>query len=60
MTRRAFLEERNALWARLRALPPGTPEFEQVLAELSALTGWDRTRLLAGLGLRPEEVPGGR
>ncbi|WP_221089595.1 hypothetical protein [Deinococcus aquaedulcis] len=57
MTRRAFLEERNALWARLRALPPGTPEFEQALAELAALTGWERARILAGLGLIPEESP---
>ncbi|PTA68024.1 hypothetical protein [Deinococcus arcticus] len=55
MTRRAVLARRNALWRQLRALPPG-PEFEQTLAELSALTGWDRARILAGLGLTAEEA----
>ncbi|WP_425146236.1 hypothetical protein [Deinococcus sp.] len=46
-----FLRRRNALWQRLRESEPGGPDFEQVLAELSALIGWDRSRILAGLGL---------
>lgn len=41
---------RNALWAKLRGLEPGTA-FEETLAELSALIGWNRARILAGLGL---------
>lgn len=57
MPSRVFLERRNALWARLRSLPPGTPDFEAVLEELAALTGWSRERVLAGLGLTPEEAP---
>ena len=62
MPSRDFLERRNALWARLRGLTPGTPEFEvgefeATLAELSTLIGWDRERVLAGLGLRPEDAP---
>ncbi|GAA5436856.1 hypothetical protein Daqu01_01986 [Deinococcus aquaticus] len=53
---RAFLERRNALWSRLRSLTPegdGVPgaDFEATLTELSTLTGWDRARILAGLGL---------
>lgn len=51
---RERLRRRNALWARLRTLPEGSLEFEEVLAELGGLTGWDRARLLAGLGW-PEE-----
>ncbi|MBB5233834.1 hypothetical protein [Deinococcus budaensis] len=51
MLSRDFLERRNALWARLRALAPGTPEFEATLGDLAALTGWSRERVLAGLGL---------
>ena len=52
----AQLRRRNALWARLRDGGPGAPnvraiEFEAALAELSALTGWPRGRVLAGLGL---------
>lgn len=47
---RDFLMRRNALWARLRGLEPGDPGFEAALSELSAVTGWDRTRVLAGLG----------
>ena len=46
-----FLRRRNALWQQLRALEPGEAEFERVLAELSGLIGWDRERILAGLGL---------
>ncbi|EYB68423.1 hypothetical protein DEIPH_ctg023orf0002 [Deinococcus phoenicis] len=62
MPSRDFLERRNALWARLRALTPGTPGFdaagfEETLADLAALTGWSRERVLAGLGLTPAEVP---
>lgn len=56
MSSSEFLRRRNALWQRLRALsaqpsPPDSPEFEAALLELSALTGWDRARVLAGLGL---------
>ena len=40
MSPRDFLTRRNALWAHLRSLPPGSPEFEATLAELSALIGW--------------------
>ncbi|GMA16261.1 hypothetical protein E5F05_08065 [Deinococcus metallilatus] len=57
MPSRAFLERRNALWARLRSLTPGTPDFEATLEELAALTGWNRERVLAGLGLTPAEAP---
>ena len=45
-----FLRRRNALWKSLRSLPPQSPEFGEVLRELSALTGSDRARILAGLG----------
>ncbi|UBV42075.1 hypothetical protein LAJ19_10565 [Deinococcus taeanensis] len=44
------LKRRNALWKQLRQLPPGAA-FEGTLTELSALTGWQRDRILAGLGL---------
>lgn len=60
MPSRDFLTRRNGLWARLRALQPGTPDFEATLAELSALIGWSRERVVAGLGLAPEEVRGDR
>ena len=54
------MRRRNALWQRLRALPPtpGTPEFEATAAELAALTGWNRARILAGLGLPDSDRPG--
>ena len=56
-----FLRRRNALWATLRSLPPGSPEFGAAVLELSALIGWDRARVLAGLGLRESDVvPGER
>lgn len=48
---REFLERRNALWATLRGLEPGAAAFEETLSELSALIGWNRARILAGLGL---------
>ncbi|MFN4250047.1 hypothetical protein [Deinococcus sp.] len=59
-TQADWLRRRNALWQRLRALPPtpGTPEFEATAAELAALTGWDRARILAGLGLPDSDRPG--
>jgi hypothetical protein len=38
--------------------PEFGPDFEAVLAELSALTGWDRGRVLLGLGLSDPERPG--
>lgn len=57
MPPRDFLERRNALWARLRELTPGTPDFEAALAGLSALTGWDRARVLGGLGLGVADAP---
>jgi hypothetical protein len=47
----SFLRRRNALWRQLREAEPGSPEFEETLEQLAALTGWDRERLLAGLGL---------
>lgn len=56
MPTRDFLLRRNALWQRLRVLPPGTPEFEATVRELSDLTGWDRARVLAGLGLAEPDV----
>lgn len=60
---RERLRRRNALWARLRTLSEespegGSPEFEEALAELAALTGWDRARLLAGLGMSEPGAPG--
>jgi len=57
MPSRDFLERRNALWARLRNLPPSTPDFEATLADLAALTGWTRGQVLAGLGLTEAEAP---
>jgi hypothetical protein len=57
MSSREFLERRNALWRRLRTLPPGTPEFEETLEELSALTDWNRAQVLGGLGLTEGEAP---
>jgi hypothetical protein len=48
---REFLVRRNALWATLRGLEPGAAAFEETLSELSALIGWNRARILAGLGL---------
>ncbi|WP_414657564.1 hypothetical protein ACINK0_06045 [Deinococcus sp. VB343] len=51
----ATLRRRNDLWKRLRSLPPYSPEFEATLLDLSALTGWDRARILAGLGWTPAE-----
>lgn len=53
------LRRRNALWQRLRALDPGTPAFEEAVAALSALTGWNRARVLAALGLSESDVPAG-
>ncbi|UQN05280.1 hypothetical protein [Deinococcus sp. QL22] len=52
---REFLVRRNALWAILRALEPGVA-FEEALAELSALIGWNRARILAGLGLSEQDL----
>lgn len=56
-----FLRRRNALWQELRRADPGTPdfevsEFEAKVLELSALIGWNRARILAGLGLEEREV----
>jgi hypothetical protein len=45
-----FLRRRNALWQQLRQAEPGTPEFEETLTKLSAMIGWSRRRVLAGLG----------
>jgi hypothetical protein len=47
-----FLRRRNALWLMLRLTEEGTPEFEAALSELSGLIGWDRERVLNGLGLQ--------
>ncbi|GGO35561.1 hypothetical protein [Deinococcus humi] len=61
-----WLRHRNALWQRLRELSagdgvPDTPEFESALRELAEKIGWDRQRVLAGLGLKaapdPKERP---
>lgn len=55
-----FLRRRNALWQALRTLSAQGdrgPEFEARLAELGALTGWDRARLLAGLGEPADPTP---
>ena len=57
MPSRDFLQRRNALWARLRTLAPGTPDFEVALGDLAALTGWTRGQVLAGLGLTEAEAP---
>lgn len=47
------------MWQRLRDLSagegvPDSPEFGAALRELSELIGWDRERVLAGLGLLEE------
>lgn len=55
---RPDLRRRNALWRTLRGNTPGSPEFGAALRDLSALTGWDHPRLLAGLGLDPAELAG--
>lgn len=51
-----FLKRRNDVWRRLRTAEQGTPEFEAALAELQTLIGWPRERILAGLGLAPDEA----
>ncbi|ACO45244.1 hypothetical protein DEDE109153_10030 [Deinococcus deserti] len=51
-----FLRRRNALWLALRRAEPGSAPFDEALLELSQLTGWDRVRILAGLGLFQEEA----
>lgn len=48
------------MWQRLRDLSagegvPDSPEFGAALRELSELIGWDRERVLAGLGLLAEK-----
>jgi len=60
---RAFLERRNALWLTLRRSGPLEAQadalvFEQTLTELSALIGWTRPQILAGLGLSETELRG--
>lgn len=57
MTNLEFLRRRNKLWAELRGLEPGTPQFEQRLAELAALIRWPREKVLAGLGLAGDDAP---
>lgn len=65
MPDRDFLKRRNALWAQLRALSPGSPEFGAALADLAAHVGWTRGQVLAGLGLteadlgEPGQAPAG-
>ncbi|QFP75587.1 hypothetical protein [Deinococcus sp. AJ005] len=61
MSSSQFLKRRNALWQRLRELlaeddSANSPEFEAALLELSELIGWERTRVLAGLGLTEMEL----
>ncbi len=60
----AQLRRRNALWARLRAAGPDSPDaeaagFGAALAELVALTSWPRERVLAGLGLTEADLAQG-
>lgn len=50
------LRRRNALWLALRTAEPGSEPFGEALRELSRLTGWNRARVLAGLGLTEEDV----
>jgi|GEM_PF-5974700 len=57
MERGEFLRRRNALWAELRRLPEGTPEFEVALDALAKLVGWPREKVLAGLGLTEAGAP---
>jgi len=57
MPDREFLKRRNALWARLRALPPGSPEVEGALRDLAAHIGWTRPQVLGGLGLTEADLP---
>lgn len=62
---RAFLERRNALWLTLRQTGPleaqaDTGTFEPALTELSALIGWPRPQILAGLGLSEADIREGR
>jgi hypothetical protein len=54
---RQFLQARNALWAKLRALPAADPAFAPALAELMQLTHWSEAQVLAGLGLGDHEKP---
>ncbi|MFC4427730.1 hypothetical protein [Deinococcus navajonensis] len=54
---REFLQRRNALWQALRAAEPGSEVFERLVQELCGLIGWDRTRVLAGLGLQDAPPP---
>lgn len=55
-TRTDRLRLRNALWQQLRTTAPGAAGFEQTLARLADLTGWDRARILAGLGLTEPDL----
>ncbi|KEF33329.1 hypothetical protein RDMS_12475 [Deinococcus sp. RL] len=57
MPDREFLRQRNALWARLRALPPDSPEVEAAANALADLVGWSREQVLAGLGLTAADLP---
>lgn len=54
--RTTVLRRRNALWLTLRRAEQGSAEFEAALAQLSGLIGWDRERVLAGLGLDHGDV----
>ncbi|MDL2344044.1 hypothetical protein QOL99_07750 [Deinococcus sp. MIMF12] len=60
MPDREFLRRRNALWARLRPLSPGSPEFGAALADLAAHVGWTRGQVLAGLGLTEADLGEGQ
>ncbi|GGR98151.1 hypothetical protein GCM10008960_25980 [Deinococcus sedimenti] len=48
------LRRRNDLWQQLRTTEPGSVTFERTLTELGTLTGWERRRILAGLGLQED------
>lgn len=56
MPSREFLTRRNALWQQCRLLAPGSAAFEAALRELANLTGWERERLFAGLGLQAAQA----
>ncbi len=56
-----FLKRRNDLWQQLRELSAeddfaDSLEFEAALLDLCELIGWERTRVLAGLGLTEMEM----
>ncbi len=51
MNNREYLQKRNALWQKLRALEPEDKMFEIVLLELMAHAHIAREKVLEGLGM---------